>query len=76
MMTGNGRYNMLVRHYDSIVSIESVLASDIHCAVQRAVDSGCKLEDVIQTLDAEKVMVMAKKDMLMVSNNMGGPVNQ
>ena len=61
---------MLVRHYDSIVSIESVLASDIHYAVQRAVDSGCKLEDVIQKLDEEKVMLMAEKGMLMVSDNM------
>ena len=75
-MTRNGGYNMLVRHYDSIVSIESVLASDIHCATQRAMDSGCKLEDIIRRLDVEKDMLMAEKDMLMVSNNMGGPVNQ
>ena len=76
MMTRNGRYNMLVRHYDSIVSIESVVASDIHCTVQRAMDSGFKLEDIIWKLDVEKNMLMAEKDMLMVSTNMGGPINQ
>ena len=61
---------MLVRHYDSIVSNKSVLTSDIRCAVQRAVDSGCKVEDVIWKLDAEKAMLMAEKGMLMVSGNM------
>ena len=41
MMTGNGGYHMLARHYDSVVSVASVLAGDIHCAMQRALASGC-----------------------------------
>ena len=70
MMTRNGRYNMLVRHYDSTVSIESDLTSDIHCTVQRAMDGGCKVEDVIRKLDEEKAVLIAEKGMLMVSDNM------
>ena len=61
---------MLVRHYDSNFSIESVMTSDIHCVVQRAMDSGCKVEDVIRKLDEDKAVLMAEKGMLMVSENM------
>ena len=61
---------MLVRHYDSNFSIESVMTSNIHCALQKAMNSGCKVEDAIRKLDEEKAVLMAEKGMLMVSDNM------
>ena len=57
-MTRNGRYNILVRHYDSVVSVDSVLASDIHCVVQRALASECTPAQVREKLDAEREKLM------------------
>ena len=46
---------MLARHYDSVVSVASVLAVDIHCAMQWALASGCTPAQVCEQLDAERV---------------------
>ena len=51
-------------------AVYKLLLSVPHCSVQRDMDSGCKVEDVIRKLDEEKVMLMVEKGMLMVSDNM------
>ena len=58
MMTRNGGYRMLVRHFDSVVSVASVLAGDIHCAMQRALASGCTPSQICEQLEAERVKLM------------------
>ena len=54
MMCRNGKYNLLVRHFDSNVSVENVFANELGLTVQRAMKNGYPIDELIGSLDAEK----------------------
>ena len=54
MMCRNGKYNLLVRHFDSNVSVENVFENELGQAVQRAMRNGCSIDKLMRSLDAEK----------------------
>ena len=54
MMCRNEKYNLLVRHFDSNVSVENFFANELGLTVQRAMKNGYSIDELIRSLDAEK----------------------
>ena len=54
MMCRHGKYNILVRHFGSGLTVDNVFANELRLTVQRAMTNGCPLHQLIRLLDAEK----------------------
>ena len=53
-MCRQGKFNILVRHFGSGLTVDNVSANQLQLTVQRSMTSGCPLNQLIRLLDVEK----------------------
>ena len=53
----NGNFDFLIKHHNSTLSAGSVLTSDVQGSVQKAINRGCPVKEVVARLETLKQLV-------------------
>ena len=56
-MCRNGAFEFLIKHMDRTCSAGSVLTSDVRGSIQKAMNNGCPVNDVLRRLESMKILV-------------------
>ena len=71
IMCRNGNFDFLIKHHNSTLSAGSVLTSDVQGSVQKAINRGCPVEEVVARLETLKKLVAGEFIKIMTTIDAG-----